>query len=232
MKDSNFLITKFCTHDQIPSDFSFTDTQDLMKKKIGLKPVSILSLLNVEDQLSTLPVKTGKKKALERLKSIDKEMMEIEKQRQSITTILATYKDPAPEKILNELTGHRDSMDQNLNSLLSKKHVLHVYIAAIDGKPTPIAPATFGARSNESPTASNFSISPSSPFKRTNTESMLTERVVALFDFEAAAGSEEISLKAGEVLSLIEMKTDGWAKCRSDHGAEGYVPSTYIEMIE
>ncbi|KAH6570067.1 hypothetical protein BASA60_007938, partial [Batrachochytrium salamandrivorans] len=55
-------------------------------------------------------------------------------------------------------------------------------------------------------------------------------QVTVMFEFEAAAGSQEMSIKAGQVLDVIEKQDDGWWRCR--HGdQEGYVPGNYTEPV-
>lgn len=51
----------------------------------------------------------------------------------------------------------------------------------------------------------------------------------ALYDFEAA-GDDELSVKAGEHLVIVEMDGDEWWKCRNSEGAEGVVPASYLEV--
>lgn len=53
-------------------------------------------------------------------------------------------------------------------------------------------------------------------------------RVVALYDFKADENDpEQISMKADDVLTLIEKQDDGWAKVTKD-GKKGVVPVQYL----
>jgi hypothetical protein len=51
----------------------------------------------------------------------------------------------------------------------------------------------------------------------------------ALYDFDAD-GDDELSVKEGEHLIILERDGDEWWKCRNLHGAEGVVPASYLEV--
>ncbi|KAK0206793.1 hypothetical protein DFS33DRAFT_1381887 [Desarmillaria ectypa] len=51
----------------------------------------------------------------------------------------------------------------------------------------------------------------------------------ALYDF-TAAGDDELSVKEGEQLTIIEMDEEDWWKCRNAKNQEGMVPSSYLEL--
>ncbi|KAK0482042.1 hypothetical protein EDD18DRAFT_1201740 [Armillaria luteobubalina] len=52
---------------------------------------------------------------------------------------------------------------------------------------------------------------------------------VALYDF-TAAGDDELSVKEGERLIIVEMDEEDWWKCRNGKNQEGMVPSSYLEL--
>jgi hypothetical protein len=52
---------------------------------------------------------------------------------------------------------------------------------------------------------------------------------VALYDFDAD-GDDELSVKEGEELLIIEKDGDEWWKCRNSLGKEGVVPASYLEV--
>ncbi len=52
---------------------------------------------------------------------------------------------------------------------------------------------------------------------------------VALYDF-TAAGDDELSVKEGEQLTIVEMDEEDWWKCRNAKNQEGMVPSSYLEV--
>lgn len=57
------------------------------------------------------------------------------------------------------------------------------------------------------------------------------EKIEVLYDFEAAEGSPEISVKAGKIVEVLEEECgDGWARCRlvDDPTIDGLVPKSYI----
>ena len=57
------------------------------------------------------------------------------------------------------------------------------------------------------------------------------EKIEVLYDFEAAEGSPEMSVKAGKIVEVLEEECgDGWARCRlvDDPTIDGLVPKSYI----
>ena len=55
------------------------------------------------------------------------------------------------------------------------------------------------------------------------------EDAFALYDFNAD-GDDELSVREGERLMVVERDGDEWWKCRNSDGAEGVVPASYIEV--
>lgn len=55
------------------------------------------------------------------------------------------------------------------------------------------------------------------------------ETADALYDFEAD-GEDELSVKEGEHLVVLERDGDEWWKCRNSEGTEGVVPASYLEV--
>lgn len=55
------------------------------------------------------------------------------------------------------------------------------------------------------------------------------EPAVALYDFEGT-GSDELTVQEGERLWIIEKEGEEWWKCRNEHGIEGVVPASYLEV--
>jgi actin cytoskeleton-regulatory complex protein SLA1 len=60
-------------------------------------------------------------------------------------------------------------------------------------------------------------------------ESAAGEAATALYDFEAD-GEDELSVKEGERLLVLEKDGDEWWKCQNTNGVEGVVPASYIEV--
>jgi hypothetical protein len=53
----------------------------------------------------------------------------------------------------------------------------------------------------------------------------------ALYDFDAD-GEDELSVKEGDSLLVLERDGDEWWKCRNSDGAEGVVPASYLEVSQ
>lgn len=56
------------------------------------------------------------------------------------------------------------------------------------------------------------------------------EHAVALYDFAADGGADELELREGEALVVIDKTGDGWWKVRNGDGQEGVVPEAYVEL--
>ena len=52
---------------------------------------------------------------------------------------------------------------------------------------------------------------------------------VALYDFDAD-GEDELSVKEGQQLIVIDNDNEDWWRCRDGEGREGVVPASYIEV--
>jgi len=55
------------------------------------------------------------------------------------------------------------------------------------------------------------------------------EGAAALYDF-AADGEDELTVRSGERLRVIDRTNDEWWKCRNSYGAEGVVPASYVDV--
>lgn len=55
------------------------------------------------------------------------------------------------------------------------------------------------------------------------------ETAVALYDFTGDA-SDELSIKEGETLVVLDRTNDDWWKCRNHTGQEGVVPAQYVDL--
>jgi hypothetical protein len=87
--DYNILIDKFKTGNAIPADFNFSDTSDDTKRKALLKTINP-DISKQEPELEQLIINMGaenikkaRKAAVERVKILDKETIEVQKQRQA-----------------------------------------------------------------------------------------------------------------------------------------------------
>lgn len=60
-----------------------------------------------------------------------------------------------------------------------------------------------------------------------DTPAMSGQACVALYDYAAAAG-DELSIRAGEPLTVCGPEVDGWIKAANQAGHEGMVPASYL----
>ena len=55
------------------------------------------------------------------------------------------------------------------------------------------------------------------------------DRAVVLYDF-TADGDDELTVGEGDTLLVLERDGDEWWKCKNQHGIEGVVPASYVEV--
>ncbi|KND00079.1 uncharacterized protein SPPG_04421 [Spizellomyces punctatus DAOM BR117] len=304
--DSATFIKMTQTHSPYPADFTFEEralaTSNLNKKTStrGFTKTRDEIDDNKEDAIVVLPGKQGRKKALERIKVLDKELAEVEKKRTGVDTLMAVYaskpeiaKDP---KVQRDLDDQHQALDQRIALILHKKHKLQVYISTLDGVAPPDPPAVqIGGKaygqgqsspltpfSDSSSVGSGTPVSAARPLSVHTTKSegssgglipqssivespRATEveershhgsshqlasshdhdsnhdgntsvicRVKLMYDFEGNADNNELCVKAGEEVDVLEKQDDGWWKARvhrPDGNLEGFIPGNYTEEI-
>ncbi|KAJ3272165.1 Nephrocystin-4 [Terramyces sp. JEL0728] len=232
--DHEALIQSLKTGLDPPLDFNIADTSEVHSKKVALRSSSRDELrldYDSETEIAKLPDKQGKKKAMEKIKVLDKEIIEVEKQRQGVDILKTAYKDSEnPLKILECTSEQLNDVEVKLNQLLAQKHKLHCYIANIDGKPLPEAPAFIGSpkqvieqspsSSSSTPAAavqSHESIRTSAAVVQSHNSIPAPEgsdssvkKLKVLYDFAADSNSpEEMSVNSGDQLTLIKENGDG-----------------------
>lgn len=63
----------------------------------------------------------------------------------------------------------------------------------------------------------------------THSEEAEGDMAVALYDFTGDA-TDELTVKEGEALFVLDRSNDDWWKCRNHAGQEGVVPAQYVEL--
>ncbi|RKO93298.1 hypothetical protein BDK51DRAFT_34406, partial [Blyttiomyces helicus] len=276
--DSDLFVKLMRSGEPFPADFQFEEKP--LKEFSATRKPTTRGLTSSRDQMDdkqedaiiSMPAKQGRKKAMERIKTLDKDLVEIEKKRNGLDTLGAVYKDKPQlsqdPKVAQDLREQREALDKRSETLILKKHKLMCYIANIDGTPPPDTPAClvgkpltspitpFSDTGNEedSPAAASFeshneeaeseeqsSSAPPPPppppgrgAPHDEGETILG-RAKALFDFEATPNSQELTIKAGDELDILEKQEDGWWKVRtadpSTMTREGFVPGNYTEEL-
>ncbi|KAI8927689.1 hypothetical protein BC831DRAFT_451270 [Entophlyctis helioformis] len=258
--DSELFVNTLKTGEPIPEDFQMSDTQETdVGKKTFMKGMTKVredkADDQAEDQIISLPAKQGRKKAVDRVKHIEKEIADVEKKRQGIETLIVVYKDkPAAgtdPKIMEDLSEQKLNHEKRIDTLQYKRHKLMVYISTVDGVPAPEPPTPVHARSASASPITPFSAMSASSNKLpgdsgaspsfsgniampsyggSNANVAVLCRVRVLYDFEAAPSSQEMNVRSGQILDVLEKQDDGWWRCR-DGDREGYVPGNYVESI-
>lgn len=54
--------------------------------------------------------------------------------------------------------------------------------------------------------------------------------MLALYDFNAD-GEDELTVKEGDKLAVLEKDGEEWWKCKNIEGVEGVVPASYLEVV-
>ncbi|TPX31132.1 hypothetical protein SmJEL517_g05473 [Synchytrium microbalum] len=137
--DTDLFVKLMRTGDPTPPDYVFEGVGTENVLKAFTKHTKAES--NVEESIITLPERKGRKRAVERLKQLDKDHAELEKKRQGYLTLLSVSSDISHDpKIQKDLSDQRSILDQQLEAVLIKKHKLYVYLATLDGTPAPSPP--------------------------------------------------------------------------------------------
>ena len=135
-------------------------------------------------------------------------------------------------------TGSKDNADSIIARIGSSKAIAS---AAADSKasaspiPRSLPPPLDSTRELPKKASVHFSsadpvIIPVAADAESESEEEIQATVaVALYDF-TADGDDELSVKEGEVLTILEKDGDEWWKCRNSKGKSGVVPASYLEV--
>ncbi|KAL2916814.1 Formin-binding protein 1 [Polyrhizophydium stewartii] len=313
--DMDMLVMMNRTGEALPGDLHISDTQeaDIGKKTLLRGAQRTRDDKNddqIEDQIVALPGKQGRRKAADRAKLLEKEALEVDKKRQGIDLLMSVLSEKAsasPDaRAMDDLLDEKANIEKRIDTLLSKRHKLMVYIAGIDGTAAPEPPtpahqragsfhprtatspspasggtgqtpqqasldmdlprskdniAGFGMGDSPSSQMSNpfaqmhghsqsLSMSPAAGSAHSQSPSRSVQqekfsgmipvgdaavskpslgRVRVEYDFEAAPSSHEMTVKAGQILDVLQKQDDGWWLCRGD-GREGFVPGNYTSQ--
>ncbi|KAJ3412359.1 Formin-binding protein 1 [Chytridiales sp. JEL 0842] len=161
--DSQIFVSSLRTGDSVPEDYVFEEkavARDGNLKRAGsVRSGSAKSPPDVEHEsddaiLSESP-KKGRKLAADRVKQMEKEVVELEKKKQAVESLLSVYaqKPPKDPKYQTELLSQRANIDIKLDNIGIRKHRLQVFIAEIDNTPIPDLPSNLVGKSIQSPTS-------------------------------------------------------------------------------
>lgn len=159
--ESSSLALLVKTSYKFPLDFDITDTAgDINFKK----------LLKADDQIEVVSAiektddyRKGKKIIADKIKSLDLDIIEIERKKMNIDLLLLNSDTP-------EFIQWRELLQGKISNLLHKKHRIHSYVAKQEGKPSPIMPSIL---------PSNNSLS-ESPQKSTEASSTIKDKFPGL----------------------------------------------------
>ncbi|KAI8915969.1 hypothetical protein EDD86DRAFT_197318 [Gorgonomyces haynaldii] len=238
-QDTAMFASRMSSKELPPEDLDLKDTVSLDNQKRSIiRGGEKIADTDEEKEITTLGYKKGRKRAVDRIRSLDREIEETQKQESGFEALLEVSKSK------NAQTEHLDQTKESLNqrkmSLMMKKYQMEVFIAQCDGTPMPEAPkftslpsklksGSQDSQPKESITGKPISESPIVNGTQWTPTQLRMCRV--LYDFEAAPQTKEMSVKQDETIYVVQKGTDGWWKCRKlDQSDEGYVPETYVEM--
>ncbi|KAJ1564983.1 hypothetical protein HK096_005232 [Nowakowskiella sp. JEL0078] len=233
---------------------SFAKTMTQSPKSTGMDD-------GIEDAIVSIPGTKGKKKAQERIKVIEKEIVLIDKKIQGLESMKAHKKSkssPDPEPIDLELQEQQKKQLYKRDALFLKRYKLQLFISSVDGSPQPEMPSLALADelspiSESSPmSAGSISSSIRTPTQRayTITASIIepewdnptrdwagssvisrppapppppppvappmpfsmkrnVARAKVLYDFEAQPDTEEVDVRVGDIIEVLEKQEDG-----------------------
>ncbi|KAG8821342.1 cytoskeletal protein binding protein [Serendipita sp. 401] len=102
--------------------------------------------------------------------------------------------------------------------------------------PPPSEPALSLGRPADPPKSVHFAAHaseipprPESPDDEDDYQGADGENAVALYDFVGDA-NDELTVKEGEAVWILDRSNDDWWKCRNQQGHEGVVPAQYLEL--
>ncbi|KAJ3055216.1 Formin-binding protein 1, partial [Rhizophlyctis rosea] len=135
--DEDLFVKLMRTGESVPPDFvfeekTFKDSSTTRKTNMrGFTKTRDDIDENKEDAIVTLPPKQGRKKAAERIKHLDKELVEVEKKRQGVETLIGVYKEKGTtdQNVSRDLGDQREALVRRSDMIILKKHKLHLYIA-------------------------------------------------------------------------------------------------------
>ncbi|KAJ3117402.1 hypothetical protein HK098_006256 [Nowakowskiella sp. JEL0407] len=186
--DSELFIKMMRTGCEIPPDYEFQQKalvgaispkkpSSSFGKTLTKSPSKLTPDDNIEDAILAIPGNKGKKKANERIKVLDKEVIECEKKLHGLESMMEHKKlksEGEREHLDQELQEQQAKLQQKRESLLQKREKLRLFISGIDGSSYISQTRSPDETSSISQTESfSSSISSSSPSRSTNLDTKL-----------------------------------------------------------
>jgi len=157
LKNTCLLINKLANHQQfvqnnkrsqaIPADIIYEKYDRATKPKAKSSSKSNID----EVPLEKLSPQKGLKKANQRIKELDKEIIEAEKKLARSKTLYEAYKSQsmlAQVQSIQEVQNQIEDFQSQLDSLRTKKHQYECYEAFITSKPAPSSPVLYSPKSS------------------------------------------------------------------------------------
>ncbi|KAJ3154108.1 Formin-binding protein 1 [Geranomyces michiganensis] len=186
--------------------------------------------------------KAGRKKAVERIKALEKELAENEKKRTGCETLISVYKSK-PEisqdpKVARDLDDQINAVEARIAAIVARRQKLVSYVAAIDGTTilpdgsplgnsplvfSPDSVASFRSAEVHAAGGGSYGSAYGEDDGRGGTEMDSTDdggggveiaigRARMVYDYEGAPG--DLSVAAGEEIEVLDKQEDGWWKAR------------------
>ncbi|KAJ3410801.1 hypothetical protein HDV05_003230 [Chytridiales sp. JEL 0842] len=153
--DRDLLVKQIKSAEGVPADYQFEEkgaANDFAAKGRQRSPSE---KADNDDEIFALPDKRkGRRMAVDRIKILDRELVDLEKKRQAVEVLLGVYNQKAAKdpRYQQELLCQKASLDIRVDNNGLKKHMLQVYIAQTDNQNPPPLPYHLVGKSIQSPT--------------------------------------------------------------------------------
>ena len=250
----------------IPEDYVFDEKvssptrRRVIESSGNISPTSPLtptSILPDDDEtITSLPLKKGKRKAVDRVKEINKELSFLNQKVRAIDTILGVKATREySERSEQTLNDQKDLLVPRINRLIERKRLLQTYSGVVTNDideftPTDTRSMSRTKRTSSTPTYDHVEdgqgynngqepvaeeqYDQQAEYQQGNEFQLgngCIGRAQALYDFDATPGTEEVSFKADNVVEITEKLDDGWWRIKGYLNGEdvvGLVPGNYF----
>lgn len=222
------------------------------------KKILVLKGAEEDDKLESIAPEKAYKKALARLKELDKEISELEDKKSGIELLADAYEatpELADPKALVDLGLQLDDLEQKIDIAKLKKFKYEGFVTKHEKKEQPKMPVLYADTKEGALAAqlralvlgekavqfnkSSLSLADSSKqapmsssdFDLNNADSVSADakKFIALYDFPTSGNPNELGISKGDIIYVSDQPSEkGWVKARDASGRIGYVPSTYI----
>lgn len=215
------------------------------------------------------------KKALSKIKELEKQIDEAQSKRSGIETLSDAFwaQPQAPDsKTLLDLNNQLEDVEVHIDTLTLKKYKYEIFLnsmyeqhlrksatdsdARIDPPElqaydsAPVMPVLFAdtKRGNQAQQLRDMLLGKIKPVFNVlqvpklnvgvsglsldgSQPNLISERVLASFDFNGDYENDELPFKQGQYLTVLEKDDSGWWRAQDEAGKEGFIPHNYVKAV-